>query len=969
MAIIIDSYSEANSDNQTNLYSGANIKVGQSFTATAGTLNSCKWYLTKYGNPTGNAVACIYEHTGTYGTDGKPTGTALATSDSFDVSTLTAGTWKLVTLTFTGVNKITLSEGTYYVVSVEYSGGTAGNFLKVGRDTSSSTHSGNYSTYITEWVNTVSDNCFYVYKDDLITQTKTSTAKARVKSLAVTRTSTTKARIKQTDQAKSLTAKGRVVLNRANTLQSQAQVKQAATTSATSQARIKTVSDQTVQSKGQIKQPDVTKSLQAKTYIDLSSQTQSVEARAAIKATSSRTTQARGRIKQTVGGGGAGGDWYNANWSYRVKITVDKTKLGGADQSNFPVYVNLNNLPADFHTNVNQTDARDIRVTTSDGQTEVPREVVSYTAASDTGELWFKGTLSSSTDTDFYIYYGNADATEPAVDSTYGRNNVWSAYNSVFHLQESSGSATNSVGSNNGTFAGDLPDVARAGKIGKAQDFDGSGDKVTTTNYIQVGSQDFTISAWMYPDNGTNRTILSCYWQNGWEFRYGWSGGDTTALNFLAYDGSEHIVTGETNMPVANWYHVVAIRRSNRLYLYCNGNETDVGAFTYTLSTSASTGPFCIGSYEVAGTFFDGIIDEAKVLVGTGRAGAWVTAEYNNQNSPSTFYSVGTQETPPAGAGPTDLQAKAYIAHTQTKAIQGKADIKGTTAKSVQARTLVAKEGAKLIQGRAQIEQTATQTLQAKVQILQSGAKTLQSKARIKQTANTKTAQARGRVKQLDVTQEATARARISLSAETKTTTSKARVKQPSLTKTTQAKARVLTTYAKTLQSKAQVEQTAISKSITAKTRLKKGSTQTILARAFIDVPGLATRTVQTTARASISSSSLQTIAGRSRVKKTIGFEETTTAVFGLAVKGWKVFGSTDWAPTKLQVRAKIVYGRAYTIQALCNLKNFVSAFLQARANIVPHTEGAIISAARTIEGIVTTRQREGIIRADKYRR
>lgn len=47
-----------------------------------------------------------------------------------------------------------------------------------------------------------------------------------------------------------------------------------------------------------------------------------------------------------------------------------------ADQTDFPVYVNLNNLPAAFHSHVNQTDARDIRVTKDDGTTELPREVV-----------------------------------------------------------------------------------------------------------------------------------------------------------------------------------------------------------------------------------------------------------------------------------------------------------------------------------------------------------------------------------------------------------------------------------------------------------------------------------------------------------------------------------------------------------------------------------------------------------------
>jgi len=112
--------------------------------------------------------------------------------------------------------------------------------------------------------------------------------------------------------------------------------------------------------------------------------------------------------------------WYNSSWLYRVKITVLASKVA-ENLSNYPVYVDLSNLPSEFHTNVNQTDGRDIRITSSDGVTELPREVVYYDSANDKGELHFKATsLSHSTDTDFYIYYGNSSATEPSDSSTYG---------------------------------------------------------------------------------------------------------------------------------------------------------------------------------------------------------------------------------------------------------------------------------------------------------------------------------------------------------------------------------------------------------------------------------------------------------------------------------------------------------------------------------------------------------------------
>ena len=358
-------------------------------------------------------------------------------------------------------------------------------------------------------------------------------------------------------------------------------------------------------------------------------------------------------------------DWYNASWLYRVKVTVDKTKLGGANQTAFPVYVDLSGLPAGFHSHCNQTDARDIRVTTSDGETEVPREVVSYTAASDTGELHFKGTLSFSANTDFYIYYGNAAATEPAVDSTYGRNNVWTMYDDVFHLQEASGTtAVNAVGANNGTFQGTLPDVSGAGKIGNAQTLViASEDYISSSHLLHFTDADFTISFWMYPTANDNKPIIN-RWSDEWDVRIGysgWGGGAENKLYFIYFDTStgEHLCAG----PAVNfdaWDHCLVVRRSGELYFYVNGAETDFGAVAPSFRATGSIG-ITIGRYGDYALYFAGRLDEMRVKAGTGVLASWVTCEYNNQNSPSTFYAVGAEEESGAPPAPSIVGWKTLL--------------------------------------------------------------------------------------------------------------------------------------------------------------------------------------------------------------------------------------------------------------------------------------------------------------------
>lgn len=161
----VDSYSESNQNADGNLNTGG-AGVAQSFTNTyASTLKSCKFYLKKTGTPTGNMAIFIRAHSGTYGTSSIPTGAALATSDNFDVSTLTTS-YVLYTINFSGANQISLSEETYYTIGTLF-GGTVGSFVSFGKDTSSSSHSGNFSQIVAgPWVESATeDMCFYVYAD------------------------------------------------------------------------------------------------------------------------------------------------------------------------------------------------------------------------------------------------------------------------------------------------------------------------------------------------------------------------------------------------------------------------------------------------------------------------------------------------------------------------------------------------------------------------------------------------------------------------------------------------------------------------------------------------------------------------------------------------------------------------------------------------------------------------------------
>ena len=178
---LVDHYPEVNGSASNTLYSGSadGTKVAQSFT----TLNDgishkivlAKFYMKKIGSPTGNGVAKLYSHSGVYGTSSVPD-TLLATSNNLDVSTLT-NSYATINLDFSGVQQVSMTANTYYVISFEYSSGDSSDYVQITSDATHHTHSGNFSNYVSSWLATATqDLLFYVYDNvsarfDMLSQT------------------------------------------------------------------------------------------------------------------------------------------------------------------------------------------------------------------------------------------------------------------------------------------------------------------------------------------------------------------------------------------------------------------------------------------------------------------------------------------------------------------------------------------------------------------------------------------------------------------------------------------------------------------------------------------------------------------------------------------------------------------------------------------------------------------------------
>ena len=347
------------------------------------------------------------------------------------------------------------------------------------------------------------------------------------------------------------------------------------------------------------------------------------------------------------------GPWYDCNWGYRKRITIDHTKVIAA-QSDFPVLVSLTSdsgLQA-----YAQSEGDDIFFTAADGTTRLSHEIEYYSAG--TLVAWVKvPALSSTTDTVIYMYYGN-----PSAHSQQNKNDVWSnGYAAVWHLREagtgqandysdSTSNANNGQGGGGGSW---LPNQT-PGKIGFGQTFSPN-DYIQGPNpapSLEMTSQ-VTMEAWVNLANANNNQKIV-----GKTTNLTITGGYLLAVNsgqlypeFWDTTGTDYTFTAGI-IPSNTWTHLAATwTTGGNMVGYINGAQIyTTAASSKNLGMTSTSGYTRIGATPWRNPplqfFTNGLIDEVR-LSNIARSPQWIATEYTNENNPSTFYTVASQEPAP----------------------------------------------------------------------------------------------------------------------------------------------------------------------------------------------------------------------------------------------------------------------------------------------------------------------------------
>jgi hypothetical protein len=359
-----------------------------------------------------------------------------------------------------------------------------------------------------------------------------------------------------------------------------------------------------------------------------------------------------------------GGPCFDASWTKKFKVTIDNTKVDG-DLTDYPVYIDLADLGSGhgFWSAV-QSDGDDIRVTTTDGVTEVPLDLIDIDTTAKTGELRFKatGTLSGSADTDFWVYYGNSGASAYAADATYGRENVWTSYNQVYAMNGASATAIidRTASGRDITSENNTPEYEQTGKLGKCVKLDDHGG-VEYLSANSFSSSDYTggiyMAAWVKTDTTSgNQQFMEVQWAATAGASFHLLGTGVRAQIYISgtkssYIGSQH----SANV----WEHWATWWDGTTWRTFKNGSQIKTQSQSGT-ATMSSSGTNQIGdqSWYMKGT----LVDQVCVSGNTNTfSNDWVGTTYNNENSPSTFYTLGAEEDHSCAGGATFIPKNSTI--------------------------------------------------------------------------------------------------------------------------------------------------------------------------------------------------------------------------------------------------------------------------------------------------------------------
>lgn len=326
-------------------------------------------------------------------------------------------------------------------------------------------------------------------------------------------------------------------------------------------------------------------------------------------------------------------------YSYSTDLTLDAAS-GSSDLNDFPALISITASPdrdrlrtVSNGGHVENSNGYDIIFTDLNGN-KLDHQLEAYDPSTGQYVAWVRiPVLSSSSTTTIKMLYGNR-----TISSSQSVKSVWSSnYKAVWHLNGTDYTDA-TIYNNNGTSNAT---VNATGKIAGAKDFNGSTSYIITpTNGMADNDNNQTISVWGYystSPSGSRNFITFQNADSSSAIQLGFRGGNTVAWKW----NGEELVNAGPSPSVNAWHYYVYTFDGTTSRLFVDGLQRA----TSTVAPQTAMPDECnIGRYN-NGEYIDAVIDEPRFSMST-KTADWIMTEYNNQNNPGDFISVGVENSP-----------------------------------------------------------------------------------------------------------------------------------------------------------------------------------------------------------------------------------------------------------------------------------------------------------------------------------
>ena len=250
--------------------------------------------------------------------------------------------------------------------------------------------------------------------------------------------------------------------------------------------------------------------------------------------------------------------WWNPDWDFRKQLSVTAGNDLAEPLQNAPVLVRLHIGNFAYFMDMSPTGA-DLRFVAPDDQTPLPYVVDTIDTVAGLLAVWVRMPVVTSEPQSFYMYYGN-----PAARSAESPETFWGADTvTAFHFNEASGvprdgSAYARHATNNTAQLGAPGLIAGGLQLNGRSGLEFGGDDL-----VRLGPDDFTWSAWIYPESTSGSGVLL-------------KQGDVALhvdQGLLRLVIGENAVFGRAPLKTNQWQQVSLSHSKGKWALWINGRE------------------------------------------------------------------------------------------------------------------------------------------------------------------------------------------------------------------------------------------------------------------------------------------------------------------------------------------------------------------------------------------------------------